>query len=373
MQSQRAWVLDGPIVANRVPAKGSRRQSTVTRPLLADFDELATAKCSNDCPALMACISHCGIAPLPSHVSPKALRYRTDFARIRSSASAAARSTTLIPTCDMRRRRYEIMLSRFRSSICFPFKVLTCQRYYGYIASTMAPACASVQGFARRGNPQPISEISGAACNSLSIDMRRLRVDTRNPKTLFLPRYRSCRMQLADGFLPRTQPWLSTQARHQLRPTSSASSSVSKLPNTPDVSTSLLLRVIVPLVAYPWPCRIACPQIEYPLWSSASITGSPGAERLAHRRAAHCLPWSAGAGGLIRVHEPEIRDVLIDTFNVPVPPRLAAFILLRAWKDLFSEDAGPRAGNPRFSKRSRRRPSTSPFALQVPPAASRSA
>ncbi len=43
---------------------------------------------------------------------------------------------------------------------------------------------------------------------------------------------------------------------------------------------------------------------------------------------------------LLRVHAPEIRDVLIDTFNVPVPHRLAAFILLRAWKDLFSGDAG---------------------------------
>jgi hydroxyacylglutathione hydrolase len=33
--------------------------------------------------------------------------------------------------------------------------------------------------------------------------------------------------------------------------------------------------------------------------------------------------------------------VLIETFKVPVPHRLAAFILLRAWKDLFSEDAVP--------------------------------
>ncbi len=44
----------------------------------------------------------------------------------------------------------------------------------------------------------------------------------------------------------------------------------------------------------------------------------------------------------LRLHSPEIRDVLIETFNVPVPHRLAAFILLRAWKDLFNEDAGPK-------------------------------
>jgi hydroxyacylglutathione hydrolase len=43
----------------------------------------------------------------------------------------------------------------------------------------------------------------------------------------------------------------------------------------------------------------------------------------------------------LRVHEREIREVLIDTFNVPVPHRLTAFILLRAWKDVFNEDAGP--------------------------------
>ncbi len=43
----------------------------------------------------------------------------------------------------------------------------------------------------------------------------------------------------------------------------------------------------------------------------------------------------------LRVHEREIRDVLIETFKVPVPHRLAAFILLRAWKDLFNEDVGP--------------------------------
>ena len=41
----------------------------------------------------------------------------------------------------------------------------------------------------------------------------------------------------------------------------------------------------------------------------------------------------------LRVHEPEIRDVISDTFNVPVPHRLAAFILLRAWKDLFNQNA----------------------------------
>ncbi|PMS30394.1 hydroxyacylglutathione hydrolase [Paraburkholderia rhynchosiae] len=37
----------------------------------------------------------------------------------------------------------------------------------------------------------------------------------------------------------------------------------------------------------------------------------------------------------LRVHEPAIHDVLVERFNVPVPHRLAAFILLRAWKDLF--------------------------------------
>lgn len=47
----------------------------------------------------------------------------------------------------------------------------------------------------------------------------------------------------------------------------------------------------------------------------------------------------------LRVHEREIRDVLIDMFNVPVPHRLAAFILLRAWKDFFTEDAGPQGNS----------------------------
>ncbi|KNH05348.1 Hydroxyacylglutathione hydrolase [Candidatus Burkholderia brachyanthoides] len=37
----------------------------------------------------------------------------------------------------------------------------------------------------------------------------------------------------------------------------------------------------------------------------------------------------------LRVHEVEIHDVLVRRFGVPVPHRLAAFILLRAWKDLF--------------------------------------
>jgi hydroxyacylglutathione hydrolase len=37
----------------------------------------------------------------------------------------------------------------------------------------------------------------------------------------------------------------------------------------------------------------------------------------------------------LRVGEPEIHDVLVERFCVPVPHRLAAFILLRAWKDLF--------------------------------------
>jgi hydroxyacylglutathione hydrolase len=37
----------------------------------------------------------------------------------------------------------------------------------------------------------------------------------------------------------------------------------------------------------------------------------------------------------LRVDQAEIRDVLIERFGVPVPHRLAVFILLRAWKDLF--------------------------------------
>ncbi|GJH26996.1 hydroxyacylglutathione hydrolase [Caballeronia novacaledonica] len=37
----------------------------------------------------------------------------------------------------------------------------------------------------------------------------------------------------------------------------------------------------------------------------------------------------------LRVQEAEVRDVLVERFGVPVPHRLAAFILLRAWKDLF--------------------------------------
>lgn len=40
----------------------------------------------------------------------------------------------------------------------------------------------------------------------------------------------------------------------------------------------------------------------------------------------------------LRVHEKEIHDVLVERFGVPVPHRLAAFILLRAWKDLFAQD-----------------------------------
>ncbi|MGF6781607.1 hydroxyacylglutathione hydrolase [Paraburkholderia sp. GAS334] len=44
----------------------------------------------------------------------------------------------------------------------------------------------------------------------------------------------------------------------------------------------------------------------------------------------------------LRVHSPEIRAALINQFNVPVPNPLAAFILLRGWKDLFSvEEAIP--------------------------------
>lgn len=37
----------------------------------------------------------------------------------------------------------------------------------------------------------------------------------------------------------------------------------------------------------------------------------------------------------LRVDEPEVHDVLVERFGVPVPHRLAAFILMRAWKDLF--------------------------------------
>lgn len=37
----------------------------------------------------------------------------------------------------------------------------------------------------------------------------------------------------------------------------------------------------------------------------------------------------------LRVAEPEVHDVLVERFGVPVPHRLAAFILMRAWKDLF--------------------------------------
>lgn len=40
----------------------------------------------------------------------------------------------------------------------------------------------------------------------------------------------------------------------------------------------------------------------------------------------------------LRVRSPDIRAALVNQFNVPVPNRLAAFILLRAWKDLFSEE-----------------------------------
>jgi hydroxyacylglutathione hydrolase len=40
----------------------------------------------------------------------------------------------------------------------------------------------------------------------------------------------------------------------------------------------------------------------------------------------------------LRVDQDEIHDVLIERFNVPVPHRLAVFILLRAWKDLFQAE-----------------------------------
>ncbi|WP_035565818.1 hydroxyacylglutathione hydrolase [Caballeronia sordidicola] len=40
----------------------------------------------------------------------------------------------------------------------------------------------------------------------------------------------------------------------------------------------------------------------------------------------------------LRAQQDEIHNVLIERFGVPVPHRLAAFILLRAWKDLFQGD-----------------------------------
>jgi len=40
----------------------------------------------------------------------------------------------------------------------------------------------------------------------------------------------------------------------------------------------------------------------------------------------------------LRVQQDEIHYVLIERFGVPVPHRLAAFTLLRAWKDLFQEN-----------------------------------
>jgi hydroxyacylglutathione hydrolase len=40
----------------------------------------------------------------------------------------------------------------------------------------------------------------------------------------------------------------------------------------------------------------------------------------------------------LRLGEPAIHDVLVERFGVPVPHRLAAFILMRAWKDLFQDE-----------------------------------
>ncbi|AFT90323.1 hydroxyacylglutathione hydrolase [Paraburkholderia phenoliruptrix] len=40
----------------------------------------------------------------------------------------------------------------------------------------------------------------------------------------------------------------------------------------------------------------------------------------------------------LRVHQREILDVLLRRFRVPIPHRLAAFILLRAWKDVFQDE-----------------------------------
>lgn len=40
----------------------------------------------------------------------------------------------------------------------------------------------------------------------------------------------------------------------------------------------------------------------------------------------------------LRLNSPEIRAMLITQFNVPVPNRVVAFILLRGWKDLFNID-----------------------------------
>lgn len=39
-----------------------------------------------------------------------------------------------------------------------------------------------------------------------------------------------------------------------------------------------------------------------------------------------------------RTHRYTIHDQLVERFGVPVPNRLAAFILLRAWKDVFQDD-----------------------------------
>ena|SRR5579859_5730001 len=113
---------DGRAVASRVPANGSRLQSIGGRPRLVDVDDFSTAKCASDCPALVACFSHWGISPLPSHVSPKALRYRADFWRALSWAIAAATSPTLMPTLAILRRRYAIILWRFCSSMRFPLR-----------------------------------------------------------------------------------------------------------------------------------------------------------------------------------------------------------------------------------------------------------
>ncbi|MEK6423088.1 MAG: hydroxyacylglutathione hydrolase [Burkholderia gladioli] len=40
----------------------------------------------------------------------------------------------------------------------------------------------------------------------------------------------------------------------------------------------------------------------------------------------------------LRAHRHDIHDLLIERFGVPVPNRLAAFVLLRAWKDVFQDE-----------------------------------
>lgn len=67
--------------------------------------------------------------------------------------------------------------------------------------------------------------------------------------------------------------------------------------------------------------------------------GEAAALRLAGRPT---LPTTIGhelmVNPFLRVQQNAIHKVLIERFDVPVPHRLAAFILLRAWKDMFQAD-----------------------------------